>query len=463
MENELRRLSDEILRHREGIRDLPVVPRLSSDQVRARLVATYGGLEAPTTLATVLDDVVDLLRDGLVHITDPRYFGLFNPSVLPPGILADALVAAFNPQLAAWSHAPAANEIERYTLEVLGKLLGWQPDTLQAHFTSGGAEANLSAVLVALAARFPEHAQEGIAALPAPPRLYVSEEGHHSFDKIVRMAGLGSRALVKVPVDRRLRLDVERLRDRIRADRGSGTLPFLVVATAGSTGFGAIDPLPELADLAAAEGLWLHVDAAWGGGALLSPRLRPHLGGIERADSVTWDAHKWLSVPMGAGMFFCRHRLAVRRAFGVETPYMPDAEGARLDPYASTVQWSRRFIGLKVFMSLAEQGLAGYAGLIEHQTRMGEVLRSMLLERGWTVANETPLPLVCFTHPRIERGELPLEDVLGRVQERGDVWISRVRLPGGRETLRACITSYLTAEADLAYLVHVLEESARQG
>ena len=153
-------------------------------------------------------------------------------------------------------------------------------------------------------------------------------------------------------------MDARALAEQIRADRARGFAPLLVVGTAGTTNAGTIDPLPELADICAGEGLWFHVDAAWGGAAAMSDRLRPLLDGIERADSVTWDAHKWLSVPVSAGMFFCRNRAAVEAAFTVDAAYVPPKRDAQArDGLSTSLQWSRRFIGLKVFMVLAENGI----------------------------------------------------------------------------------------------------------
>jgi aromatic-L-amino-acid/L-tryptophan decarboxylase len=450
-----RRTIEAIERHFAAIRDLRVVPDVGPEQIRSHLEQRYGAFEAPQPLEALVDDVQQMFERWNIQIAHPRYFGLYNPSVLPAGVAADALVAAFNPQLATWSHAQGSNEIERFTLDHLLRVIGFDPAASAAHFTSGGAEANLTGVLTAIARAAPAHGEVGVEALPPRSFIYLSEESHHSFEKVARMVGLGRRALRLVPVDGRLRLDPEALRAMIGADRAAGHHPLLIVGTAGTTSAGAIDPLPELARIAAAERVWLHVDAAWGGGALMSPALRGHLAGIEQADSVTWDAHKWLSVPMGAGMYFCRHRDVVLEAFSLQTGYMPAATAERPDPYRSSVQWSRRSIGLKVFMTLAALGMDGYAQLIEHQTDMGNQLRKRLQDAGWRIVNDTPLPVVCFTHDRLEHGELSPPDLLGRIYELGDVWISAVRLPRAH-ALRACITSFRTEPADLDRLMQTL-------
>ncbi len=454
------RVLQEIERFPAEIRDLPVGGPIAAATMRAEL-AGYD-FRRPLPLPRAVDELIGLLRERSIHVTHPRYFGLFNPSVRDAGVLADTLVALFNPQLAAWSHAPAVNEIERRVLATLAGVLGFDPERCAAHFTSGGAEANLTAVLAALAELFPEAAEDGLAAVDGRPTLYVSREAHHSFAKIARMAGLGSGALREVRVGKDLRLDPRALDRALRDDARAGVRPFFVVATAGTTSAGVVDPIDRIAEVAAAHGAWLHVDAAWGGAAALSPRLKPVLAGIERADSVTWDAHKWLSVPMGAGMFFCRHPETPSRAFGTATTYMPAGSRGALDPYASTVQWSRRAIGIKLFLSLAELGLDGYRELIEHQAAMGDRLRALLTDAGWQVVNETPLPLVCCTHPDLEQGrKSKVGALVAEVQRRQRVWISKVVLTGGRAVVRACITSYRTEEEDLRVLLDELEQAKR--
>jgi len=288
-----------------------------------------------------------------VQVTHPRYFGLFNPSVTLASIVADTLVAMYNPQLATWRTSPAANEIERHTLAWLAGKFGL-PATTMASFTSGGAESNLSAVIVALTRAFPQYGDDGLRSLSASPAIYVTREAHDSFCKIAHMTGIGRRALRTIATNRDLKMDLEDLSRRVAEDRRNGLVPIMVVGTAGTTAAGAIDPLPDLARFCRAESLWFHVDAAWGGAAILSPRLRGHLAGIDHADSITCDAHKWFSVPMGAGMFFCRHPDAVREAFRAQTSYMPGkTAGPVADPYTTSVQWSRRFIGLKLNFPLS--------------------------------------------------------------------------------------------------------------
>jgi glutamate/tyrosine decarboxylase-like PLP-dependent enzyme len=429
---------------------------VTPQEIRSHLESRYRFTE-PHSLEEICADVEQMLRTWQVHVTHPRYFGLFNPSVTQASVVADTIVAMYNPQLAAWRTSPAANEIERHTLAWLTAKFGLPVET-RATFTSGGAEANLSAVIASLTHAWPDYGEEGLRALPGQPTIYLGGEAHHSFNKIAHMTGLGRTALRRVAVDGQLRMRVDDLARQVAADRQAGLAPFMVVGTAGTTGAGAIDPLPGIADLCRTERLWFHVDAAWGGAAIISPRLRGYLAGIEQADSITCDAHKWFSVAMGAGMFFCRHPEPVARAFRAETSYMPSrTEGPVADPYTSSVQWSRRFIGLKLFMSLAERGESGYAGMIEHQTRMGDLLRQELQGSGWTIVNATPLPLVCFTRAGLDTGAF-----LAALYAKQIAWMSEVRLGTGAPVLRACVTSFRTTEADVRWVVGEMNGLLRQ-
>jgi glutamate/tyrosine decarboxylase-like PLP-dependent enzyme len=249
-------------------------------------------------------------------------------------------------------------------------------------------------------------------------------------------------------MDGDLKMDLVDLAKKVAEDRKSGLAPLMVIGTAGTTAAGVIDPLSELAHFCRTEDLWFHVDAAWGGAAVVSPRLRSHLAGIGDADSITCDAHKWFSVPMGAGMFFCRHPGAVLSAFESDVDFMPGKTPAILDPYTSTVQWSRRFIGLKLFLALAERGESGYAEMIDHQARMGDVLRISLERTGWRIVNRTPLPLVCFTRDRLVPSKF-----LAELYKRQIAWMSEVQLDSGCPVLRACVTSFRTTEQDIEWVV----------
>lgn len=439
-------LQSQFAKLQHDIRSGPIYPTVTAPEVRSHL-SKYYDFARPLQLEDVMADVTEMLRNWNVQITHPRYFGLFNPSVTLASVAADVLVAMHNPQLASWRTAPAGNEIERHTLAWLAGKFGLPQNTL-ATFTTGGAEANLSAVIVALTRAFPDYGQNGLRSLDCSPTIYLSSQAHHSFTKIAHMTGMGRSSVRIVATDRQLRMDIADLQRQIAEDRRNGYFPLMVVGTCGSTTAGVIDPLAELGAFCAEDGLWFHVDAAWGGAAILSPGLREYLAGIETADSLTCDGHKWFSVPMACGMFFCRHPESAASAFHAQATYMPNQTGTEtFDPYTHSVQWSRRFTGLKLFMSLAQHGAQGYADMIDRQTRMGDLLRKSLSSSGWKIVNSTPLPLVCFT-----RDGLDIPSFLASMREHQIAWVSEAEVEG-IPVVRACITSYKTTERDVLWVV----------
>jgi glutamate/tyrosine decarboxylase-like PLP-dependent enzyme len=218
-----------------------------------------------------------------------------------------------------------------------------------------------------------------------------------------------------------------------------------------------IDPLSACGDLAREAGAWFHVDAAWGGGLIASERLAACLSGIERADSITIDAHKWFATTMGCGMFLTPHRDVLTAAFEVSAGYMPSAT-RDVDPYVTTMQWSRRFLGLRLFLALAAAGWDGYAAHVEHAVDLTALLRRQLEARGWRIVNDSPLAVLCIEPPP---GSADVRAITARVLASGRAWVS-VATFQGRDVIRACVTHGEAAEDDIAILVDTLTAAARR-
>lgn len=433
----------------------PITPKIGPEEVRRYLSERYD-FNRPIPLHEIVDDVEGMLQRWQVQVTHPRYFGLFNPSVHLASVVAETLAAMYNSQLASWRTSPAGNEIEKHTLGWLTQKFGLPEESL-ATFTSGGSEANHSAVSVGLTKTFPEYGQSGVRSIPGQPVIYVTAQAHHSYGKIAHMTGLGRQAVHVVDTTDDLKMSMSDLERQVMEDRKNGLIPFLAVGTAGTTAAGVIDPLEKIGEFCRAEKMWFHADAAWGGAAIISPKLKRYLTGIENADSITCDAHKWFSVSMGCGMFFCRHPESVLQTFRAETPYMPGkAAGLAVDPYTATMQWSRRFIGLKLFTVLANHGEARQAEIIEGQAEIGDFLRELLIQDGWRIVNSTPLPAVCFTREGIDHTKL-----VSSVLERQIAWISETNLRGV-PVLRMCITSFRTTRDDIRAVVDKLNEVATE-
>jgi glutamate/tyrosine decarboxylase-like PLP-dependent enzyme len=386
-------------------------------------------------------------------MTNPRYFGLFNPAPSFPALCGDRLTGAFNPQLATATTSPAAVEIESHVIRAVARQAGLPPEST-GHFTSGGSEANYTAVLCALTHANAGFASEGARCFAGPPTFYISRESHLAWVKIGHQAGIGRSAVRQVPTDGCGRMDPAALERLIDDDVARGCVPVLIVATAGTTNAGMIDPIGRCADLARDKGLWLHVDAAWGGAVLASDRLRGVLAGIEGADSVTIDAHKWFATTMGCGMFMTRHPSILSSTFQVSTGFMP-SNTASVDPYVNTAQWSRRFLGVRLFLSLAAAGWSGYAEHVERSVDLIARLRALLAEREWRIANDSSLAVLCVEPPT---GAAEARAIASRVLASGRAWVAVAKYEG-RDVIRICVTHGEATIDDIDELVSALSDA----
>lgn len=455
-----RQTGDAIDAYIEGVRELPVSTTVEVERIKA-LLATFD-FDEPMPPARALELAVSGLTHFQIHAPHPGYFGLFVPAPATMSIAADALTAAFNPQLASWGHSPFAVEAEAYLLRAMGERLGFA-ENASGTFTSGGAEANLTALLCAIYSRYPEARETGVAAV-GRLRIYAADGAHDSIIRAARVCGIGDAAVHRIPTDPRLAMSASALSDAIAHDRHSGATPVMVVATAGATASGVIDDLDTIAEIAAAESTWFHIDGAWGAAAAIAPEAYCFFRGIARADSLTLDAHKWLATPLGAGMLFTRNRGALASAFHVDTPYMPrGALKQAIEPYQNSLQWSRRFAGLRLLLCLAVAGWDGYANAIRRQLALGQYLRTNLSDTGWQLLNDTPLPLACFSD-QLDMGaddQVRLGAIAARVQASGKAWLNVVQLSNGRWALRACISNMTTAQVDVDLLIEALATASQ--
>jgi glutamate/tyrosine decarboxylase-like PLP-dependent enzyme len=412
--------------------------------------------QKPVPFGELVNWVIARMEDGVVHMNHPRYLGLFNPSPSFPAKFADRIVAAFNPQLATATTSPAAVEIEAHVARMVAARAGL-PTGAGGHFTSGGSEANYTGLICALTRAHPDFASSGARAFSGQPVFYISADSHLAWIKIAHQAGVGRDAACLVPTDGNGRLSIEALTAQIQADKAAGRVPVMIVATAGTTNAGMIDPLNSCADLARVFGLWLHVDAAWGGALIASETSRGRLAGIERASSVTIDAHKWFATTMGCGMILLADPTAAAAAFNVRTSFMP-SNTPDIDPYVTTAQWSRRFLGLRLFMALGAVGWAGYEDHVEHSILLARNLATAAARLGWTVVNDPALAVVCLVPPP---GSPPVREIVARALATGDAWISAAKFEG-QDVIRACVTNGETTGRDIAVVVDLLEQSRTQ-
>ena len=441
-------LSGELQHAQLCIQAGPVTPTIDVAAFRAEL-RRYD-FDQPRPLEEMLRWTIERLSQGIVQMANPRYFGLFNPGPNFPAQCADRIAGLFNPQLASSASSPVPVELEKHVVRAIAQRAGLG-DAATGHFATGGSESNYTALLCALTGAHAGFAGEGVRAFAGPVKFYTSRDCHLAWLKIAHQAGVGRTALRLVDTDGRGRMDPQALIRAIAQDRANGAVPVMVIATAGTTGAGMIDPLHACADIAQREHLWYHVDAAWGGAALASNRLRPLLAGIERADSITIDAHKWFATTMGCAVFMTRHGHLLSEAFHAATSFMPSSVSG-VDPYLNSVQWSRRFLGLRLFLALATAGWDGLGAHVERSVDVVERIKERLLRLGWTVANDSALAVLDVVPPA-ELG--PVRDLVRRVVATGRAWVAPT-LFEGRDVVRICATNGETTIEDVDALIAVL-------
>ncbi|HEV2762075.1 MAG TPA: aspartate aminotransferase family protein [Pyrinomonadaceae bacterium] len=406
----------------------------------------------------------------LMNIPSPRYYGLFNPTPLPVGVWADALASAVNQNGAAWRNSPSASVVEARVLRWLCELIGYGPEAFGT-LTSGGSEANLVALKCARDRAVEGVRERGLTGAVASGRrlvVYASEQSHYSFVKSVDILGLGRENLRKVETDERFHIKTDALVREIERDLERGDVPVCVAGAAGATSTGVVDPLDELADIAARYRLWFHVDAAYGAGLLFSEKHRPLLRGIERADSVTFDPHKWMFVPFACGAVLTRDGGRVLRdAFDITPEYLSELRVGGADVEFDFFRYgqlgTRRFNALKVWMALKHLGVRGYAVVVERQIELTKHFAARVdetpdFERLGEV--ETAVCCLRFVPERLKEGDEEKLDRLQtalqqRVERSGEAWLSSTVLRG-RRALRVNVNSFLTERRHMDNLLELL-------
>jgi glutamate/tyrosine decarboxylase-like PLP-dependent enzyme len=388
----------------------------------------------------------------------PRFAGWINSAPAHAGILVKPLAAAMNPNCGIGDHA--GQELERRTVQWIMELCGFPIEGSAGVFVSGGSEANFTCLQAARqwAADVDgwDVRTEGIQNIHRPFVLYQSDQGHFCIRRSVEAMGLGRSSIRIIPSTRSYQMDIERLRQQIVEDWAAGLRPFCVVATAGTVDTGAIDPLDELADLCDEQGLWLHVDGAYGAFGILDEDVAPLYKGIERVHSLATDQHKWLSVPIDCGCALVRNGEALRNAFRLIPPGQDEHE-----PWLSeyTLQRTRRFRALEVWAIIQSAGRNGLARAIANNIKMARLLTQLVeANPDLELISSGPLSIVRFRYAPPElRNETLLLDQLNKVmthqiQQGGRAFLTSTCFQG-REVLRACLVNYMTTEADIQAIV----------
>ncbi|MCZ6689177.1 MAG: pyridoxal-dependent decarboxylase [Planctomycetota bacterium] len=386
----------------------------------------------------------------------PLYLGLVNSSPLPGGIIGDLFISMFNNNAGAAEQGPAAASAERAVIGFLCKQLGLEGGT--GLIVPGGAIANLTALIAARDRALPMWRESGPLALPGDPVFYASDAGHFSLQRAGQALGAGDRSLHLVPTTNRGEMDPTELEKLIRVDRRAGRAPFCIVGTAGTTTTGAFDPLDKIADVAESRGLWFHVDAAYGGAVSLSEKHRHLLKGIERADSVTIDPHKWFFIPMTAGAVLVRNGEDLLKSFDSTPSYIP-TDTEHPDPFRLSFACSRRASALKVWLAWRAHGLRVVREAVERNIELTRYLEERLRKDGFEILPDGPISIACARDVPVGMSDEQLDkrqqDLARAVVRSGVAWFATV-MHDEKTWLRFNMVNLYTAREDIDRLVDSL-------
>src|SRR5439155_1199040 len=427
--------------------------------VRAEQVAR--AFEAPLPEAGLRAGALDALGEVLALSRAPtsRFYGYVLGSGEPVAALADLLASVLNQNVTAWRSAPAAVTIERHLVESLASALGC--DGFTGSLCGGGSMANLMGLAMARETRLPAN-----EAGARPGVVYASSEAHMSIGKAMALLGLGRESLSLIDAGDDYRLDPEALREAVAADRAAGRTPLAVVATAGTVNTGAIDPLADISSVCREQELWLHVDGAYG--ALAALAIPEAFRGLAAADSLSLDPHKWLYQPLDCGLLLYRSQDAARRAFSFTGDYAKSLASDPVEAFAffdESVELSRRFRALKLWLSLRYHGLAAFRSAIHSDLRHAQQLADAI-EHTPELELLAPVALsaVCFRHRGGDGRAIDLNAlntaILKNIIDRGRVYLSNTSIRG-HFSLRACFVNHRTTDSDVAQVIPEVLSAAR--
>lgn len=447
----------------ERLPSMPVGGRATAEQVRAAVTRPIPN--EPLSIEELMAALETIVLEHSTYTGHPGFMAYITGAGTVPGTAADLIASALNQNVGGWRLSPGATEIELHLGRWFASRLGL-PATAGGYVTSGGAMAGFIALKAARDAKAGWSIRESGTRAGAPLTLYASSQVHDINTRGADMMGLGRDAVRIVPTDANLRMRVDSLRSAVRRDIQDGHKPIAVIATAGTVSTGAIDPINEIADVCAEHGLWLHVDGAYGGVAALTDALRPLFAGIERADSVALDPHKWLYTPHSGGVVVVRDMQSLANAFSIDPSYVyedKELTGRGVDLFALGPQFSRGFHALKIWVSLLAHGWDAYQRRIAHDVELAQYLygRAESHPELEPVGPPPPLSIACFRYvPLALRDDPSAEPYLNRLNERlmselqlgGRVFPSNAVLDG-RFAVRACIVNFRTEAVDIDALV----------
>ena len=445
--------------------DYPVLSRAVPGQIAASLPAAAP--EHGEAFPAIFSDFERLIVPGLTHWNHPGFFAYFSISASGPGVLAEMLTAGLNVQAMLWRTSPSATELEAVALGWLRQLMGL-PDAFEGVIYDTASITTLHALAAARESVVRDVRARGMTGrddLP-PVRVYCSEHTHSSIDKSVILLGLGQSSIRRIPCDDRYAMRAELLASAIADDRANGCVPLAVVATIGTTSSTAIDPLASIAAICTREQVWLHVDAAYAGVTAIVPEWRAHFDGVELADSLVVNPHKWLFTPFDLSVLYCRRMDLLRQAFSLVPDYLTTVEAGAVKNLMDTgIQLGRRFRALKLWMVMRYFGSEGIRTRLRDHGRLARQFAGWVdAESSWERMAPVPFSVVCFRcHPSGMDAEPALEElnagIMDRVNRSGEVFLSHTKLEG-KYVLRMAIGNIRTTDAHVARAWELLRQAA---
>jgi glutamate/tyrosine decarboxylase-like PLP-dependent enzyme len=454
LEEAARRVGELFVEIYRGLEQRPVAPAVDRGALTHQFAGTLG--DDGVGVLAALDEFREQVLPACMGTPHPLYLGLVNSSPLPAAALADLLVSALNNNGGAFHQSPAMTACEAEVVRTFARLYDL-PDGAEGMFLPGGTWATLQALVLARGRAIGRRA-------PGPGlRVYASDAAHFSVARSAFVAGIGVEDIVSLPSVGRGELDVGLLAETIRCDRRDGKMPLAVVATAGTTGTGAVDRIAEVADLCAAEDVWLHIDGCYGGAIALLPERRDLLAGAGCAQSIAVDPHKWFFIPVTAALLLVREAgLAARFFDTAQGSYIP-GDGA-VDAWRRGIPTTRRSSGFTVWMAIRAHGWRAVREAVRRNIELTRLLEDLLAERGFTVLADGQLSIACarFEPPHADPAACDRlqDEIARRVVATGQAWFATVR-HGGRTWLRFNMVNLHTREKHVRRLVDLLDRAAR--
>ncbi len=440
-----------------------VMPQVRPGEVVAALPA-----EAPEEgepFETIFDDFERIVVPATTHWNHPRFFAYFATSAAPVAVAAEALAATLDVKAMLWRTSPAATELEEVTMRWLGRLLGLPAEWTGIIYDTASIAGLYRARGRARNARSADQRTRHDRAHAAALRVYITGETHSHVEKAAIALGVGRENVVRIPCDERFRMRADALRAAIESDRQSGMRPMAIVATVGTTSTTSVDPVPEIAAVAREYGIWLHVDAAYAGIAAIVPEFRALFDGVELADSVVVNPHKWMFVPMDLSVLFLKDESTVRRAFSLVPEYLTTPESDAVNYMDYGLQLGRRFRALKLWFVLRHFGAEGIRTKLRGHIALAQEFASWVRsEPQWEALAPHPFSVVCFRYAPPGFDEAALERlnaaIMHAVNATGEIFLSHTKIDG-RYAIRLAIGNLRTQRSDVELAWEILRREAR--